>query len=83
MSKYTELDSKILDLIQNGCDSFGSLSRRLSAEAEQIPGASGEGWRIVDRRLQALRKAGKVRSGRRMGRPIWMLPMPDSNKEAS
>jgi len=83
MSKYTELDSKILNLIQNGCDTFQSLSRRLSAEAEQITDASVEGWRIVDRRLQALRKAGKVRSGRRMGRAHWMLPMPDSGKEES
>lgn len=83
MSKYTELDSKILSLIQNGCDTFHSLSMRLSAGAEQIPGAAGEGWRIVDRRLQALRKAGKVRPGRRMGRAIWMLPIPDSGKEES
>lgn len=83
MSKYAELDSKILSLIQNGCDTFQSLSTRLGVEAQEIPGVSGEGWRIIDRRLQALRKAGKVSAARRMGRAIWMLEMPDSNKEAS
>lgn len=73
MSKYNDLDAKMLHLINNGCDTFGSLITRLAAEAEAIPGAAGEGWRIIDRRLQSLRKSGKIACKRWGRETVWYV----------
>lgn len=59
MSKYSEYDEKLLSLIGNGCNSFHSLSMRMVEENKKFD-ASDSSWRITDRRLQALRKAGKI-----------------------
>ncbi|MEK7916605.1 hypothetical protein AAB988_29630 [Burkholderia contaminans] len=69
--KYEKLDALILEAISETPKKFISVnagqvrveSERLSKE-ESRPHICGEvvGWRIVDRRLQALRKAGKIRS---------------------
>lgn len=60
MSKYTEFDAKVLELIGTGTDTFTGLSCRLAEAAK--PFTTGQPtWRVVDRRLQALRKAGKIR----------------------
>ncbi|WP_175787545.1 hypothetical protein [Burkholderia anthina] len=70
-SKYTALDALILVSIDETPKKFFVInsgqvrteSDRLAKE-ESRPHICGEvaGWRIVDRRLQALRKAGKIRS---------------------
>ncbi|WAS56245.1 hypothetical protein MK974_24405 [Burkholderia ambifaria] len=71
MSKYQKLDALILTAIGDVPKKFAFIdvgavrteSERISKE-EENPRTRGEvvAWRMVDRRLQALRKAGKIRS---------------------
>ena len=65
MSKYADFDAKVLGLIRKGVSTFAELVPHLLGDAEPFC-QSGRGpyptepWRIVDRRLQALRKAGRI-----------------------
>ncbi|MGU7780490.1 hypothetical protein [Burkholderia sp. PU8-34] len=71
MTKYVTLDALILNSIDDVPKRFNAIetgdvraeSVRLAKE-ETSPRTRGApvAWRIVDRRLQALRKAGKIRS---------------------
>ncbi|MCA8113862.1 hypothetical protein [Burkholderia cepacia] len=71
MSKFQKLDALILASIDDTPKKFAAVntgavreeSERLARE-ECRPTTFGEvvGWRIVDRRLQAVRKTGKIRS---------------------
>ena len=71
MSKFQKLDALILASIDDNPKKFVAIntgavreeSERLARE-ECRPTTFGEvvGWRIVDRRLQAVRKTGKIRS---------------------
>lgn len=70
MSKYAEFDAQLLDCIKNGCDTFTQiqLNKHLMAAAKPfcVPTTmpyAPEPYRIIDRRLQALRKAGKIEYG--------------------
>ncbi|KWR82520.1 hypothetical protein [Pseudomonas sp. PI1] len=58
MSKYAEYDEKLMNLIRNGCNTFNALIHRLFDENKAF--AEDDPWRVTDRRLQALRKAGKI-----------------------
>jgi hypothetical protein len=71
VSKYEKLDALILASIGHVPKKFvGINAGAVRTESERIakdeatPRTRGEvvGWRIVDRRLQALRKAGKIRA---------------------
>lgn len=61
---YTVLDESILFEIGQGADNFTDLSIRCNTLAEKYCTNQAvsvtPGWRVVDRRLQALRKAGKI-----------------------
>lgn len=59
MSKYADYDAKLFSLIDNGCNSFHSLSLRMVEENKKFDPTDAS-WRVTDRRLQALRKAGKI-----------------------
>ncbi len=59
MSKYAEYDSRLLSLITDGCNTFDALARRLADANKQLD-QSADRWRVTDRRLQALRRAGKI-----------------------
>lgn len=59
MSKYAEYDSNLLSLIKGGCNTLDALVRRL-ADANKQFDKSADRWRVTDRRLQALRRAGKI-----------------------
>ncbi|MFA8393294.1 hypothetical protein ACEPUD_24575 [Burkholderia ubonensis] len=71
MSKYQKLDALIVASIDDTPKKFAAIntgavreeSERLARE-ECRPTTFGDvvGWRIVDRRLQAVRKTGKIRS---------------------
>lgn len=71
MSKYKKLDDLIVASIDDTPKKFAAIntgavreeSERLARE-ECRPTTFGEvvGWRIVDRRLQAVRKTGQIRS---------------------
>ncbi|WP_186260303.1 hypothetical protein [Burkholderia gladioli] len=72
MSKYTKLDALILAEIGIDPVAFHVLQHRPKIEAETIAIADASprnvwgdkvtAFRILDRRLQALRKAGKIRA---------------------
>lgn len=63
---YTELDSAIISRVTEGCVSFAALSGAVSKHSETLAKTDpAPAWRIVDRRLQALRKAGRIRYQRK------------------
>lgn len=73
MSQYAKLDALILERIAgpNGA-TFTELNanRAVAEEAARIGEATGRvDWRIVDGRLQTLRKQGLIR----FWRPVWKL----------
>jgi len=65
---YTEFDCLIVDLIRNGESTFMGLAVALEDRAKQFEKTTSpfpcSPFRVVDKRLQALRKAGKIRYGR-------------------
>ncbi|PFH29083.1 hypothetical protein [Burkholderia sp. JKS000303] len=71
MTKYEKLDALILAAISEEPKKFASINvgqvrteSDLIGREESRPHICGEvtGWRIVDRRLQALRKAGHIKA---------------------
>ena len=63
MSQYDKLDAAIIKAILRGARSFNLIvnNRNASLEAHLIGEQTGvDGWRIVDRRLQAMRKKGRI-----------------------
>ncbi|MDN7412625.1 hypothetical protein QZM42_29300 [Burkholderia vietnamiensis] len=72
MSKYEKLDALIVGAIDESPKSFTYLRgcRALMAECERHAKEAGtkrsrygvDDWRVLERRLQALRKTGKIRS---------------------
>lgn len=65
MSKFAQIDGAILEAIAGGRDTFTALqTRALMDQAAQLskPDRYGDrpAWRVLDRRLQALRKAGRI-----------------------
>lgn len=56
---YTEYDAKLLRLIENGCNTFGSLVQRMDAENRDIDGTPDR-FQVTDRRLQALRRKSMI-----------------------
>lgn len=73
MSKYAELDELILDKINSETptpfhkihfdeDACGVADSKVSTLCDCLATSVGDGFRVLDRRLQALRKAGKIKS---------------------
>ena len=66
--KFDAIDAALLDHLATGRRTFtGMQSRAIMALAEAASRRPGDGFRVVDRRLQALRKAGKVKFVRGSG----------------
>lgn len=59
MSKYAEYDKKLQSLIAGGCNTFDALLNRLRDDNKALC-PPPDSFRVTDRRLQALRKAGKI-----------------------
>lgn len=75
MTDYSEIDSAILKRIyEHGPQTFTELSGALGSIADPLarPDRFGarDAWRVIDRRLQAMRKAGKIVPDRKTG---WRL----------
>lgn len=74
---FTPLDNIIVARIKDGPATFTQLHHhppiRLMAESLAKPDRFGEkdGWRLLDRRLQALRKKGSIRFDRKA--QTWLL----------
>lgn len=65
MSKYNAFDAKLLGLIREGIGTFGALAQLMLEDSKPFCKSARspyptKPWRIVDRRLQALRKAGEI-----------------------
>ncbi|WP_092214761.1 MULTISPECIES: hypothetical protein [unclassified Pseudomonas] len=75
MSKYEEYDQILLTLIDDGFRDFDSIVRRTQKENVAFCGRASDSWRVPDRRLQALRKAGKIAFDH--GRRAWYRVIPE------
>lgn len=67
MSKYDEFDAALVGAIKNGADTMSALEGNKKLIALALPhctkdpwGYETPAWRIIDRRLQALRKSGAI-----------------------
>lgn len=59
MSQYQELDQRITDAIRAGKNPL--YAQHVSEEAKRLAEATGrESFRVIDGRLQQLRKSGKI-----------------------
>lgn len=68
---YSELDAEILKAISSGRVRFFSISAAVMEFARAlVENDDDTAWRFVDRRLQALRKAGKIAYNAKTG---WSL----------
>ena len=69
---YSALDAAIVQRIRDGASTFSAIdAREVSEIANDLatPDSRGRrcGWRLVDRRLQALREAGRIAYTARSG----------------
>lgn len=68
MSQYDNLDAAIIKAIRRGKTTFFVIEhdRAVKAESDQLGALTGAvSWRIVDRRLQAMRKVGRIAYSKR------------------
>lgn len=70
---YTEFDKRLLSLIEAGKNTATTLTAALDAEAKHFMARPGTEFRVVDRRLQALRKKGVIAWERRGAVIAWKL----------
>lgn len=72
MSKYVSLDEKIVAVIRKKPCAFSDLAGTSSivGEANQFGGTMIDRDRLIDRRLQALRKAGRIEHRDGYWRPV-------------
>lgn len=68
---YTDFDKKMLALVAAGTNTAAALTTALNAEAKLLMNQPREEFRVVDRRLQALRKKGIIAWERRGAFVIW------------
>lgn len=68
---YADFDKKMLALIESGRNTAAALTRALDADAKLLMIRAGEEFRVVDRRLQALRKRGVIAWERRGAIVVW------------
>ena len=64
---YTALDAQIIDNIRAGCNTASRLIARLDSATKPFQTEHRCEMRVIDKRLQALRKAGKIRFTTRCG----------------
>lgn len=57
---YTKLDAAIITQVAKGCIGFTALFGVVDKHSRIFTDYKTPSWRIVDRRLQALRKAGRI-----------------------
>lgn len=70
---YTEFDKKLLNSIATGAATAAALLAALRAEAKALTRTAGDEFRVVDRRLQALRKKGQIAPERRGAFVVWVI----------
>ena len=75
---YTEFDKKLLATLETGCCTASALSTCLGVDAKPLTKRPGEEFRVVDRRLQALRKKGQIVWQRLGGLVVWRITKGDA-----
>ena len=70
---YVEFDKKMLALIAAGSNTAAALTKALDADAKLLMSMPNEEFRVVDRRLQALRKKGAIAWERRGQFVVWSI----------
>ena len=70
---YTEFDKRMLALIAEGTNTAAALTTALDADAKPLMNQPNEEFRVIDRRLQALRKKGVIAWERRGAFVVWSL----------
>ena len=70
---YTDFDKKMLALIDAGTKTAAALTTALNAEAKPLMNQPNEEFRVIDRRLQALRKKGLIAWERRGALVVWSI----------
>lgn len=74
--RYAALDVALMAAIRAGADTFGALLAQEALLRDATALASADRWgqkngdRVIDRRLQALRKAGKLAYAERQWRVV-------------
>ena len=70
---YTDFDKKMLALIDAGTKTAAALTTALDADAKPLMNQPKDEFRVIDRRLQALRKKGVIAWERRGPLVVWSL----------
>ena len=70
---YTDFDKKMLALIDAGTKTAAALTTALDADAKPLMNQPKDEFRVIDRRLQALRKKGVIAWERRGALVVWTL----------
>jgi hypothetical protein len=70
---YTDFDKKMLALIDAGTRTAAALTTALDADAKPLMNQPNEEFRVIDRRLQALRKKGLIAWERRGALVVWSI----------
>ena len=70
---YTEFDKKLLALIDAGTNTAAALTTALDADAKPLMNQPKDEFRVVDRRLQALRKKVVIAWERRGAFVVWSI----------
>ena len=61
MKDYSKLDKAVLTAIKNGRNTFASINNgKIAAMCDELRTHRSDGFRVLDRRLQALKNAGKI-----------------------
>jgi len=66
---YEALDAQIIAKVAEGANRFDRICVPLEERADFFAG-KGKGWRLIDRRLQALKKSGRLAYEGKSG---WMV----------
>lgn len=73
---YTDFDKLMLQLIAAGTSRASSLEIALNVQIKPFLAKEGEAFRVIDRRLQALRKKGIIACGRVGPHIHWRIVAP-------
>ena len=70
---YADFDKNMLALIDAGTNTAAALTTELDADAKPLMNQPKDEFRVIDRRLQALRKKGVITWVRRGAFVVWSL----------
>lgn len=74
MSKWAELDDAIVRELSQSREPWRVIDFRMQEEFPALYAGRGkDAWRTTDRRLQALRKAGRIKPARVGGVACWEI----------